>query len=108
VLREDYVRTARAKGLAESVVIAKHVLKGALLPVVSFLGPTFAQIITGTLVVESTFAIPGIGRIFVQSALNRDYPLIMAEVIILSLLLVVMNFVVDIVYGFLDPRIAYK
>jgi oligopeptide transport system permease protein len=108
VLRADYVRTARAKGLKESVVIGKHVLKGALLPVVSFLGPTFAQIITGTLVVESTFAIPGIGRIFVQSALNRDYPLIMAEVIILSLLLVVMNFLVDIVYGYLDPRIAYK
>jgi oligopeptide transport system permease protein len=108
VLRADYVRTARAKGLKESVVITKHVLKGALLPVVSFLGPSFAGIITGSLVVESTFAIPGIGRIFVQSALNRDYPLIMAEVIILSLLLVVLNFVVDIVYGFLDPRIAYK
>ncbi len=108
VLRADYVRTARAKGLTESVVIAKHVLKGALLPVVSFLGPSFAGIITGSLVVESTFAIPGVGRIFVQSALNRDYPLIMAEVIILSLLLVMLNFVVDIVYGFLDPRIAYK
>jgi oligopeptide transport system permease protein len=108
VLRADYVRTARAKGLKESVVIGKHVLKGALLPVVSFIGPSFAYIITGSLVIESTFAIPGIGRIFVQSALNRDYPLIMAEVIILSLLLVVLNFVVDIVYGFLDPRIAYK
>ena len=108
VLRADYVRTARAKGLSEPVVIGKHVLKGSLLPVVSFLGPTFAQIITGTIVVESIFAIPGVGRIFVQSALNRDYPLIMAEVILLSLLLIVMNFVVDIVYGFLDPRIAYK
>jgi oligopeptide transport system permease protein len=108
VLRADYVRTARAKGLKESVVVGKHVLKGALLPVVSFIGPSFASIITGSLVVESTFAIPGIGRIFVQSALNRDYPLIMAEVIIFSLLLVVMNFLVDVVYGFLDPRIAYK
>lgn len=108
VLRSDYIRTARAKGLKESVVVAKHVLKGALLPVVSFVGPTFAGIITGSLVVESTFAIPGIGRIFVQSALNRDYTLIMAEVIVFSLLLVVMNFVVDVVYGFLDPRIAYK
>jgi len=108
VLRADYVRTARAKGLSESVVVAKHVLKGALLPVVSYLGPAFAGIITGSLVVESTFAIPGIGRVFVESALNRDYTLIMAEVIIFSLLLVVMNFLVDIVYGFLDPRIAYK
>jgi oligopeptide transport system permease protein len=108
VLRSDYVRTARAKGLKESVVVAKHVLKGALLPVVSFIGPTFAGIITGSLVVESTFSIPGIGRIFVQSALNRDYTLIMAEVIIFSLLLVSMNFIVDVVYGFLDPRIAYK
>ena len=108
VLRSDYVRTARAKGLAESVVVGKHVLKGALLPVVSFIGPAFAGIITGSLVVESTFAVPGIGRIFVQSALNRDYTLIMAEVIIYSLILVVMNFLVDIAYGFLDPRIAYK
>ena len=108
VLRSDYVRTARAKGLGESVVIWKHVLKGALLPVVSYIGPAFAGIITGSLVVEQVFVVPGVGRIFVQSALNRDYTLIMGEVIIYSLLLVTMNFVVDIVYGFLDPRIAYK
>jgi oligopeptide transport system permease protein len=108
VLRSDYVRTARAKGLAERVVIGKHVLKGGLLPVVSYLGPAFSGIITGSLVVESVFAIPGIGRIFVQSAINRDYTLIMGEVIIYSLILVTMNFVVDIVYGFLDPRISYK
>lgn len=108
VLRTDYVRTARAKGLKESVVIGKHVLKGALLPVVSFLGPAFAGIITGSLVVESIFVIPGVGRIFVQSALNRDYNLIMGEVIVFALVLVVMNFLVDILYGFLDPRIAYK
>jgi oligopeptide transport system permease protein len=108
VLRSDYVRTARAKGLSESVVIAKHVLKGAMLPVVSFLGPAFAGIITGSIVVESVFNIPGVGRIFVQSALNRDYTLIMGEVIIYSLILVTMNFLVDIAYGFLDPRISYK
>jgi len=108
VLRSDYVRTARAKGLAERVVIGKHVLKGGLLPVVSYLGPAFSGIITGSLVVESVFAIPGIGRVFVQSAINRDYTLIMGEVIIYSLILVTMNFVVDIVYGFLDPRISYK
>jgi len=108
VLRSDYVRTARAKGLKESVVIAKHVLKGAMLPIVSYLGPAFAGILTGSLVVESVFAIPGVGRVFVQSALNRDYPLIMGEVVIFGLILVVMNFIVDIVYGLLDPRISYK
>ncbi len=108
VLRSDYVRTARAKGLSERVVIGKHVLKGGLLPVVSYLGPAFSGIITGSLVVESVFAIPGIGRVFVQSAINRDYTLIMGEVIMYSLILVTMNFVVDIVYGFLDPRISYK
>jgi oligopeptide transport system permease protein len=108
VLRSDYIRTARAKGLAERVVIVRHVLKGGLLPVVTYLGPAFSGIITGSIVVESVFAIPGVGRIFVQSALNRDYTLIMGEVIIYSLILVAMNFVVDIVYGFLDPRISYK
>jgi len=108
VLRSDYIRTARAKGLKESVVVTKHVLKGALLPVVSYIGPAFSGIITGSVVVETTFVVPGVGKIFVQSALNRDYTLIMGEVIVYSLILVTMNFVVDIVYGFLDPRIAYK
>ncbi len=108
VLRSDYVRTARAKGLKESTVIGKHVLKGALLPIVSYLGPAFSGIITGSIVVETIFLVPGVGKIFVQSALNRDYTLIMGEVIVYSLILIVMNFVVDIVYGFLDPRIAYK
>ena len=108
VLRSDYVRTARAKGLRESTVIGRHVLKGALLPVVSYIGPAFSGIITGSIVVETIFLVPGVGKIFVQSALNRDYTLIMGEVIVYPLILIVMNFVVDIVYGFLDPRIAYK
>jgi oligopeptide transport system permease protein len=108
VLRSDYVRTARAKGLKESVIIFKHVLKGALLPVVSFLGPAFAGIITGSVVVEQIFRVPGLGRFFVQSAFNRDYTLIMGTVIVFSAILVVMNFVVDIVYALLDPRISYK
>ena len=108
VLRSDYVRTARAKGLREPTVIGRHVLKGALLPVVSYIGPAFSGIITGSIVVETIFLVPGVGKIFVQSALNRDYTLIMGEVIVYSLILIVMNFVVDIVYGFLDPRIAYK
>jgi oligopeptide transport system permease protein len=108
VLRSDYVRTARAKGLKESVIIFKHVLKGALLPVVSFLGPAFAGIITGSVVVEQIFRVPGLGRFFVQSAFNRDYTLIMGTVIVFSAILVVMNFVVDIVYALHDPRISYN
>lgn len=108
VLRSDYIRTARAKGLPEKIVIRRHVLKGGLLPVVSYLGPAFSGIITGSIVIEQVFAIPGVGRIFVQSALNRDYTLIMGEVIVYSFILVLMNFVVDLVYGLLDPRIAYS
>jgi oligopeptide transport system permease protein len=108
VLRSDYIRTARAKGLRESVVIVKHVLKGALLPVVSYLGPAFAGIVTGSVVVEQIFRVPGLGRFFVQSAFNRDYTLIMGTVIVFSVILIVMNFIVDIVYALLDPRISYR
>ena len=108
ILRTDFVRTARAKGLKESVVITKHVMKGAMLPVVSFMGPAFAGIITGSVVIEQIFGIPGLGRFFVQSALNRDYLLIMGTVIIYSVILILMNFIVDIVYSLLDPRVAYK
>jgi oligopeptide transport system permease protein len=108
VLRADYIRTARAKGLSEPVVMLKHVLKGALLPVVSYVGPTFAFILTGTVVVETIFTIPGMGRFVVQAAFNRDYTLILGDVIVLSIILVVMIFLVDILYGFLDPRISYK
>lgn len=108
VLRSDYVRTARAKGLKESVVIRKHMLKGAMLPIVTYLGPAFSGIITGSVVVEQIFVIPGIGRIFVQSALNRDYTVIMGDVIVYSIVLIAANFVVDILYGLLDPRISYK
>ena len=86
----------------------KHVLKGAMLPVVSYLGPAFAGIITGSVVVEQIFLVPGLGKFFVQSSLNRDYTLIMGTVIVYSFILIVMNFVVDIVYGLLDPRISYK
>ncbi len=108
VLRSDYVRTARAKGLSESVILFKHVLKGALLPVVSYLGPAFAHIVTGSIVVETIFRVPGLGRHFVQSALNRDYTLIMGTVIVYSVILLIMNFIVDILYGFMDPRISYR
>lgn len=108
VLRSDYVRTARAKGLRQSIILFKHVLKGALLPVVSYLGPAFAGVVTGSVVVEQIFRIPGLGRFFVQSAFNRDYTLIMGTVIVFSAILIVMNFLVDILYGLLDPRVTYK
>ena len=108
VLRSDYIRTAKAKGLKQSQIMYKHVLKGAMLPVVSYLGPAFAGILTGSVVVEQIFLVPGLGKFFVQSSLNRDYTLIMGTVIVYSFILVIMNFVVDIVYGLLDPRISYK
>jgi len=107
-LRADYVRTARAKGLSEPAVLFRHVLKGALLPVLSYLGPAFAGIITGTVVVETIFAIPGMGRLSIQAAINRDYTLIMGDVIVFSAILVLMNFLADVCYGLLDPRISYS
>ena len=107
-LRSDYVRTAKAKGLSMPVIVFKHVLKGGLLPVVSYLGPACAGIVTGSVVVESIFAVPGLGIYFVRSAINRDYTLIMGTVIVYSTILILMNFVVDIIYGLLDPRISYK
>ena len=108
VLRSDYVRTAHAKGLKKSVVLFKHVLRGALLPVVTYLGPAFAGIVTGSVVIEQIFLVPGIGVHFVKSSLNRDYTLILGTVIVYSLILVLMNFIVDVLYGFLDPRISYN
>jgi oligopeptide transport system permease protein len=86
----------------------KHVLKGALLPVVSYLGPAFANIVTGSIVVETIFRVPGLGRHFIQSALNRDYTLIMGTVIVYSVIVLIMNFIVDVLYGFMDPRISYR
>jgi oligopeptide transport system permease protein len=108
VLRSDYLRTAQAKGLKPSVIMFKHVLKGAMLPVVSYLGPAFANIVTGSIVVESIFRVPGLGNVFIQSAQNRDYTLIMGTVIVYSAILLVMNFLVDILYGLMDPRISFK
>jgi oligopeptide transport system permease protein len=108
VLRSDYVRTAQAKGLRPSVIMFKHVLKGAMLPVVSYLGPAFANIVTGSIVVESIFRVPGLGQFFIKSALNRDYLLILGTVIVYSVILLIMNFIVDIVYGLMDPRISYR
>lgn len=105
VLPADYIRTARAKGLSEANVIYKHTLKNAILPVVSYLGPATAGIITGSFVVESIFNIPGMGRMFVLAAFNRDYTLIMGLVVFFALLVVVFNAVVDILLGMLNPKL---
>jgi len=108
VIREDYIRTARAKGLSERMVIVRHALKNSLIPVVTVLGPMFAAVVTGTLVVEQIFAIPGMGKYFVQAINNRDYPLIMGVTLIYAVILVISNLLVDIAYGWLDPRIRYS
>ncbi len=108
VLNSDYIRTARAKGLSVKTVILRHCLKGASIPIVSYLGPALASILTGSIVVEQIFRIPGLGVYFVQSALNRDYTLILGTVIVYSTLLVILNFLVDLLYGVCDPRISYE
>ncbi len=105
VLGQDYIRTARAKGLSEARVLLVHALKGGLLPVVSFLGPAVAGILTGSLVIEKIFFIPGIGTHFVQSALNRDYTLAMGCVLLYTALVYLMNLLVDVCYTVLDPRV---
>lgn len=104
ILPSDYIRTARAKGLSEANVVLKHTLKNAMLPVVSYLGPATAGILTGSFVVESIFNIPGMGRMFVLSAFNRDYTLILGLVVFFALLVVVLNAFVDIILGMLNPK----
>jgi oligopeptide transport system permease protein len=107
VLSQDYIRTARAKGASEFRILWKHALNGAMLPVVSFLGPAVADITTGSIVVEKIFAIPGLGRYFVESAFSRDYTTVLGTVVFYATLLIVANLVVDLAYRFLDPRIEY-
>lgn len=108
VMRSDYIRTARAKGLDEYTVLLKHALRGGIIPVVSFTGPALAALLAGTVVVERVFSIPGLGNIFIQSVLNRDEPLILGIVAFLSILIMIFNLIVDVSYGFLDPRIRYE
>lgn len=105
VIRSDYVRTARAKGLAEQKVVLKHVLKNALIPVITLIGPLFAALATGSFFVEQVFNIPGIGKFFVISMASKDQPMIMAVVLLYGTFLAAMNLVVDILYGVIDPRI---
>lgn len=108
VIREDYIRTARAKGLSERMVIIGHALKNSLIPVVTYIGPLFAAVLTGTFIIEHIFGIPGMGKHFITSIGNRDYAVIQGVTLIYSLALVVANLVVDITYAWLDPRIRYK
>ncbi|KAF6618545.1 MULTISPECIES: ABC transporter permease [Paenibacillus] len=105
VMHEEYIRTAKAKGLSSWAIVIRHGLRNALIPVLSFIGPLFASVITGTFVVEKIFAIPGIGKYFVDSIFNRDYPVIMGTTIFYSAILVVTLFLIDISYRLVDPRI---
>ncbi len=107
VLRSDYIRTARSKGLRERDVVIRHALRAGLMPVVSFTGPALAFLLTGTVVVERIFALPGLGNYFIQAALNRDEPLIIGIVAFIAITLLIMNLLVDIAYAYLDPRIRY-
>ena len=106
VLGQDYIRTARAKGVSPVKIIFGHALKNSLIPVITYFGPMLAYIVTGSLVVEQIFAVPGIGRAFVNSITGRDYPLIMGTTIVLSTLVVIMTLVSDILYKVIDPRIT--
>ena len=108
VLRSDYIRTARAKGLSEKHVLIRHALRGGLMPVVSYTGPALAFLLTGTVVVERIFALPGLGNYFIQASLNRDEPLIIGIVAFISITLLFMNMLVDIGYAYLDPRVRYQ
>jgi len=108
VLSLDYIRTARAKGLKEEIVISKHALKNALIPLVTVAGMQFGFLIGGTVIIETVFAWPGLGRLVVQAIFSRDYPLVQAIVFVLSLLFVGMNLLVDILYVYLDPQISYS
>jgi oligopeptide transport system permease protein len=108
VLQAPFIRTARAKGLDPGVILRRHALKPSLLPVVSFLGPAAAALLTGSLVVEQVFGLPGVGRYFVQGAINRDYTLVMGMVVFYAALILLLNLVVDLVYGWLDPRIRHE
>jgi len=107
VIREDYIRTARSKGVSEKNVTVHHALKNALIPVVTVIGPLFAALVTGSLIVEQIFAIPGCGKYFITSVTNRDYPVILGIMLLYAFLIIVANLVVDLTYAWIDPRIKY-
>jgi oligopeptide transport system permease protein len=107
VLRQDYIRTARAKGVKEFAIVMRHAVKNAMIPVLTVMGPIFATLIVGSFIIESAFQIPGLGRSFVESVINRDYGVIMGLTIFFATIIAGMNLIVDLLYGFADPRIRY-
>jgi oligopeptide transport system permease protein len=108
VVRQDYIRTARAKGLSEKLILLRHTMRNALIPVVTIAGPELAALIAGSFIIENLFSIPGIGRLFVQGVFARDYGLIMGTVIFYASVIAIVNLLVDILYAFIDPRIRYE
>jgi oligopeptide transport system permease protein len=108
VLGSDFIRTARAQGLGTAAIIRYHAMKPAMLPVLSYMGPAIAAILTGSVVVEQIFGIPGVGQFFVRGALNRDYTLVLGIVIFYAALVILLNLIVDVLYGFLDPRVRHR
>lgn len=107
LLHSNHIRTARALGLSDWSVVVKHALRGAVLPIVSYAGPAAAALLTGSIIVETIFAIPGVGRYFVDAALNRDYTLVMGTVVVIALFTIAFNLIVDVLYAFFDPRVRY-
>jgi len=108
VMREDYIRTARAKGLSELIVIVRHALKNALIPVVTIIGMQLTLLVAGTVIMESIFSLPGMGRYLLSAITQRDYPVIQGINLIICSVIITMNLIVDLTYGFLDPRIRYR
>jgi oligopeptide transport system permease protein len=108
VLRSNFIRTAKAQGLSSAQILLRHALKPALLPVLSYFGPAAAAVLTGSVVIEQIFSVPGIGRYFVTAALNRDYTLVMGVVVFYGALIIAFNFVVDLAYAWLDPKVKYR
>jgi oligopeptide transport system permease protein len=108
VIRQDWIRTARAKGLTERAVVVAHAMRGAMLPVVSYLGPAFAAVLTGSIVIEKVFNVPGLGTFFVDAAFNRDYFLVLGTILVYSTLLVGLNLLVDVLYSLIDPRVSFE
>nr|MBA3710127.1 ABC transporter permease [Planctomycetota bacterium] len=108
VINADFIRTARAKGTSSTAVVLKHALPSAMIPVIGFLGPAVAALLTGSLVIEKIFQIPGLGREFVDSATNRDYELVMATVLIYGVIVIICNLISDLLLGVIDPRVRYE
>ena len=108
VSRQDFIRTARAKGLREELLIRRHLLKNALIPVVTVMGPILAFLLVGSLIVETIFSVPGVGRLLVQGISQRDYWLIMGTTLLYAFVIAVLNLIVDVLYAFIDPRITYR